>query len=194
MKILEDETTEQEEKGTIEVPILKQFITHLNQVVYTKELALQTEKRRTRIAKLQGYIAGVRKYKKLMNAAGFVDTNTQERARPFFAVDDEGNTRCIINSQEITEINIMAQAFIYMPEYQAFKKMREREIEQAKTNLFFYFNKGRDLYWCREWYNAMIQIDEWIEQLQIRVQWLEAEKERTEKRAIEELPFENMEA
>ena len=194
MKILEDETTKQKEKRTLEVPIFKQFITHLNQVVYTKELALQTEKRRTRIAKLQGYIAGVRKYKKLMNAAGFVDTNTQERARPFFAVDDEGNTRCIINSQEITEINIMAQAFIYMPEYQAFKKMRECEIEKAKTNLFFYSDKGRDLYWCREWYNAMIQIDEWIEQLQIRVQWLEAEKERTEKRAIEELPFENMEA
>ena len=192
MKILEDETTEQEEKGTIEVPILKQFITHLNQVVYTKELALQTEESGTLIAKLQGYIAGARKYKTLMNAAGFADMDTQERVRPFFTVDAEGNTSCILNPQGITESNIMAQAFIRMPEYQAFKKMREREIESAKTDLFFYSDKGRDLYWCREWYNAMIQIDSWIEQLQIRVQWLEAEKDRAKKRAKEELPFENM--
>ena len=56
MKILDDETTEPEEKGTLEVPILKQFITHLNQVVYAKELALQTEENGTLIAKLQGYV------------------------------------------------------------------------------------------------------------------------------------------
>lgn len=194
MKILDDETTEQEEKGTIEVPILNQFITHLNQVVHTKELALQTEESGTLIAKLQGYIAGARKYKTLMNAAGFAHMDTQERNQPFFTVDAEGNKSCILNPQGITESNGMAQAFIRMPEYQAFKKMREREIESAKTDLFFYSDKGRDLYWCREWYNAMIQIDEWIEQLKTRVQWLEAQKKSAEKKAKEELPFENMEA
>ena len=169
MKILDDETTEQEEKGTIEVPILNQFITHLNQVVHTKELALQTEESGTLIAKLQGYIAGARKYKTLMNAAGFAHMDTQERNQPFFTVDAEGNKSCILNPQEIIEANIAAQAFIRMPEYQAFKKMREREIERVKTELFFYFKEGSDLYWCKGWYKAMIQIDNWIEQLQIQV-------------------------
>ncbi|MFC2602295.1 MAG: hypothetical protein ACFNX0_00115 [Treponema sp.] len=172
---LENEMDETKEKRTIEVPILKQFITHLNQVVHTKELALQTEKRRKRIAKLHGYIAGVRKYQILMDAAGLADLDTQKRARPFFTVDEKDNNRCLLNPQEITEANIAAQAFISMPEYQAFKKMRERAIEQVKTHLFFYFNKGSDLYWCKEWYKAMIQIDNWIEQLQIQVQWIEAE-------------------
>lgn len=169
MNILDDETTEQKKKRTIEVPILKQFLTHLNQVVYTKNLALQTEESGTLIAKLQGYIAGARKYKTLMNAAGFAHMDTQERNQPFFTVDAEGNKSCILNPQEIIEANIAAQAFIRMPEYQAFKKMREREIERVKTELFFYFKEGSDLYWCKGWYKAMIQIDNWIEQLQIQV-------------------------
>ena len=189
MNILDNETTEQKKKRTIEVPILKQFLTHLNQVVYTKGLALQTAKRKKRIAKLQGYIAGARTYQMLMDNAGLADMDTQERARPFFTVDEKDNNRCILNPQEIIEANITAQAFIRMPEYQAFKKMREREIERVKTDLFFYFKEGSDLYWCKGWYKAVIQIDNWIEQLQIQVKWLEVVK-----RAKEETSFGNMAA
>lgn len=57
---LENEMNETKEKRKLDVPILERFIRQLNQEVYTRELKLQTEENGTKIAQLQGFIAGAR--------------------------------------------------------------------------------------------------------------------------------------
>lgn len=191
---LENEMNETKEKRKLDVPILERFIRQLNQEVYTRELKLQTEENGTKIAQLQGFIAGARTYKTLMNDAGFVNARTDDREELFFSIDDNGDEECSLNPQGVEASNIMAQAFILMPEYKEFQEKRQARVEDAKNDLFFYSDKGRDLYWYRDWFKALTKIDEWIEILKSYFYRLQAKKEQAAKQAREELPFENMEA
>lgn len=191
---LENEMNETKEKRKLDVPILERFIRQLNQEVYTRELKLQTEENGTKIAQLQGFIAGARTYKTLMNDAGFVNARTDDREELFFSIDDNGDEECSLNPQGVEASNIMAQAFILMPEYKEFQEKRQARVEDAKNDLFFYSDKGRDLYWYRDWFNALTKIDEWIEILKSYFYRLQAKKEQAAKQAREELPFEDMEA
>ncbi|MGP1368057.1 MAG: hypothetical protein ACTTKX_02200 [Treponema sp.] len=191
---LENEMNETKEKRKLDVPILERFIRQLNQEVYTRELKLQTEENGTKIAQLQGFIAGARTYKTLMNDAGFVNARTDDREELFFSIDDNGDEECSLNPQGVEASNIMAQAFILMPEYKEFQEKRQARVEDAKNDLFFYSDKGRDLYWYRDWFKALTKIDEWIEILKSYFYRLQAKKEQAAKQAREELPFEEQDA
>ena len=129
-----------------------------------------------------------------MNDAGFVNARTDDREELFFSIDDNGDEECSLNPQGVEASNIMAQAFILMPEYKEFQEKRQARVEDAKNDLFFYSDKGRDLYWYRDWFKALTKIDEWIEILKSYFYRLQAKKEQAAKQAREELPFENMEA
>lgn len=182
---LENEMNETKEKRKLDVPILERFIRQLNQEVYTRELKLQTEENGTKIAQLQGFIAGARTYKTLMNDAGFVNARTDDREELFFSIDDNGDEECSLNPQGVEASNIMAQAFILMPEYKEFQEKRQARVEDAKNDLFFYSDKGRDLYWYRDWFKALTKIDEWIEILKSYFYRLQAKKEQAAKQARE---------
>jgi len=191
---LENEMNETKEKRKLDVPILERFIRQLNQEVYTRELKLQTEENGTKIAQLQGFIAGARTYKTLMNDAGFVNARTDDREELFFSIDENGDEECSLNPQGVEASNIMAQAFILIPEYKEFQEKRQSRVEDAKNNLFFYSDKSRDLYWYRGWYEAITQVDDYIHALNAKFELLKQKKEQAAKQAEEELPFEDMEA
>ena len=155
-------------------------------------MRLQTEENGTKIAQLQGYITGTKIYKKLMDAAGFVNIYTDDREEMFLSIDENGDEECSLNPQGVEYSNIMAQALILMPEYKDFQKNREAKIEEAKNNLFFYSDKTRDLYWYRGWYEAITQVDDYIHALNAKFELLKQKKEQAAKQVEEELPFEDM--
>ena len=189
----EHETDETPQEDSVENGMLENLIMQLNTVVHQKELTLQTEESGTLIAKLQGYIAGARKYKSLMSKSGFAHALTEAKSSLFFTVDYAGNEKCELNPMGVESSFALVQELIHLPEYKDFEKKRTEAVESAKNALFFKSEKGRDLYWYRDWYKALTQIDEWIAKLSERFYRLQNEKEQAAKKAKEELPFEYME-
>lgn len=169
--------------------ILDNFIGQLNQVVKTKELSLQVEESSVLIAKLQGYIAGARKYKLLLTEAGFEGANTELTGDLFFETDAKGHEECNLLPIQLEIVTPLMHDVIRFEMFKDFKEKREEAIENAKSSLFFQSEKGRDLYFYRGWYEAIMQIDHWVEKLDEYFYYQQEKKAKAEREAREELQF-----
>ena len=58
-----------------------------------------------------------------------------------------------------------------------------------KAHCFFQSEKGRDLYFYRGWYEAIMQIDHWVEKLDEYFYYQQEKKAKAEREAREELQF-----
>lgn len=169
--------------------ILDNFIGQLNQVVKTKELSLQVEESSVLIAKLQGYIAGARKYKVLLKEAGFESASTELTGDLFFETDVKGHEECNLLPIQLEIVTPLMHDVIRSEKFKDFEEKREEAIENAKSSLFFQSEKGRDLYFYRGWYEAIMQIDHWVEKLDEYFYYQQEKKAKAEREAREELQF-----
>ena len=166
----------QEEKKEIPTPaVLLTMVAQMNFNAYEKESALQYEESGSQIARLQGYLAGVRRYKQLMRDNGYTFDikfdGTTERALPFFNLHELRVTVSCVD--ELTESSGLA----------GLKKLWGEAVDRQKDWLFYESEKGRDLHFVKGWLEGMTVIDKTIERLR-------SELAREEKEASESLPFE----
>lgn len=174
----------QEEKEKREIPtpaILLTMLAQLNDKAFEKEAILQCEESGANIAKLQGFLAGVRKYKQLMRDNGYTFDikfdSTAERKLPYFS--DDG---CEIGLAELREVCSDIDDLAESVAYDEFKKLWHNAVETQKNWLLYISEKGRDLHFAKGWYEAMAEIDN-------NMQRLHTALEAAEKEATNSLPF-----
>lgn len=135
------------------------------------------------MAHLQGYLAGVRRYKQTMRESGYTldikFDGTQERKQPYF--DDGCNIELLELRNVVADIDDMTES----ADYRAFKDQWRKAVEVQKDWLFYTSEKGRDLHFAKGWYEAMREIDDTITRLH-------TELEAAEKEAAESLPFDDV--
>ncbi len=175
-----------QKQETKEIPapkILVFMVQQLNNTAYEKEAALQCEESGTNVARLQGYLAGVRRYKQIIRESGYtLDAkydDTTERKLSFF--DENG---CTIKLQELRETVSDIDEMTGSTAYENFKDKWQKAVETRKDWLFYTSEKGRDLHFAKGWYEAMKEIDDTITRLH-------KELEAAEKEAAESLPFDD---
>ena len=134
------------------------LVQQLNYVATEKEIELQKEEDGSKIANLQGFLAGVRSYKNTMKASSYtldaeIDS-TEARMRPYFINDD-----CLIEFSELREIVSIVDKITSSNDYKAFKDLWGNAVEEEKNRLFYLSKKGRDLHFAKGWYKAMTWVD-----------------------------------
>lgn len=170
------------EKTQIELPTcMDTALKQLNDVARGKIAALQSEENASKVANLQGYLAGVRAYKQALRNAGFVFSvkldGTDVSESVFF--DEDG---CTLDIDGLRVIVYDINRFENTPEYEEFKEQWEESVNKQKDWLFYGSEKGRDLHFVKGWYSAMCEIDD-------RNNRLRNELKAAEKKVAESLPF-----
>ncbi len=173
---------EQEEKIKIPTPQIMIFmLQQLNYTAHEKEAALETEESGNKVANLQGFLAGVRAYKRALNDSGyefdFKYNDTKERKLPFFSEDG-----CELQLTELREVISDIDAMTDTAAFENFKSVWQTAVDTRKDWLFYTSEKGRDLHFAKGWYEAMSTIGDTIKKLQ-------NELKAAEKEAAESLPF-----
>ena len=157
--------------------ILLTLVQQLNYTAREAEIALQSEENGSKIAKLQGFLAGVLEYKEVLAQSGYaIDEKyfgTQECKLPYKHndfTDSLGELREIVSDiDDLTE----------SPDYKAFSNKLDFRIEGRKNDLFYNSDKGRDLYFVKGWHAAVTNIDDTIIRLHALLDAMEKEKEET---------------
>lgn len=170
----------QEEK--IQIPqIMLILIQQLNYTAHEKEADLQCEESGSKIANLQGFLAGVRTYKQALRASGYIFDikfdSTEERKLPYFS--DDG---CEIELAELLDVVSDIEEMIDSAAFKNFKEVWRKAVDGQKDWLFYSSEKGRDLHFAKGWYEAMCTTDKTIQKLQ-------EELKAAEKESAESLPF-----
>ena len=175
---------QEEEKRKIPMPqIMLILLQQLNYTAHEKEAVLQYEESGNKVANLQGFLAGVRSYKKALRDNGYIFDikfdSTEERKLPYFS--DDG---CEIGLAELREVCSDIDDLAESVAYDEFKELWHNAVENQKDWLFYTSEKGRDLHFAKGWYEAMTEIDN-------NVQRLHTALEAAEKEAAESLPFDD---
>lgn len=141
-----------------------QLVKQLNETAFEKEAVLQCEESGAKVANLQGFLAGVRNYKKVMRDNGYEFDikydGTQERACGYF--DDGG---CVLDLHELRVAISDITEFTDTKNFEQFKEKWQQAVDIKKDWLFYISEKGRDLHFIKGWYEAMKMIDDIIERL-----------------------------
>lgn len=152
----------QEEMRKMETPeLLLTLIQQLNYRAWEKENVLQREESGSKVANLQGFLAGVRTYKQTIRDSGYIldeeFDGTEKRGALFF--DDAGWT---IKLPELREVVYTLNEIVASEGFENFKKLWNEAIDKQKNWLFYVSEKGRNLHFVKGWYEAMKWIDDTI--------------------------------
>ena len=173
-----------EEKKELPLPqIMLILLQQLNYTAHEKEASLQCEESGNKVANLQGFLAGVRSYKKALRDNGYTfdikfDT-TEERKLPFFCND--GFEFGLAELREVcSDIDEMTES----ADYENFQELLQKAVDIQKDWLFYTSEKGRDLHFVKGWYEAMSATGATMLRLH-------AALDAAEKEAAESLPFDD---
>ena len=172
------------EKREIPTPaILLTMLAQLNYTAHEKEAVLQCEESGSKVANLQGFLAGVRAYKKALRDNGYTFDikfdSTEERKLPYFS--DDG---CEIGLAELREVCSDIDEMTDSADYKNFQELLQKAVDIQKDWLFYTSEKGRDLHFAKGWYEAMTEIDNNMRRLHTAL-------EAAEKEAASSLPFDD---
>src|SRR5574344_868751 len=163
------------------------------QLVGTTELAearLQSEENGSKIANLQGFCKGQNIYAMLLKGTGFnMDLSFDKTC--FISVDKNGAECCNLSFSELSKINSEIEELEDDDDYKNLLKAIEEKVNERKNKLFYDSEKGRDLYWCEGWYEAITKIEYWIKELRF---FHNVNKQKIDKAKKEELPFNEVNA
>ena len=171
---------QEEEKRKIPTPqIMLILLQQLNYTAHKKEAVLQCEESGSKIANLQGFLAGVRSYKNALRDNGYIFDSTEECKLPYFS--DDG---CEIGLAELREVCSDIDEMTDSADYKNFQALLQKAVDIQKDWLFYTSEKGRDLHFVKGWYEAMSATDATMLRLHTAL-------DAAEKEAAESLPFDN---
>ena len=156
---------QEEDKREIPIPqIMLILLQQLNYTAHEKEAVLQCEESGSKVANLQGFLAGVRSYKKALRDSDYTFDikfdSTEERKLPYFS--DDG---CEIELEELRDVVSDIDTMTESADFENFKDVWQIAVDAQKDWLFFASEKGRDLHFAKGWYEAMSATDETISRL-----------------------------
>ena len=177
----------QKETEKREIPIPQIMLTLLQQLNYTaheKEAVLQCEESGSKVANLQGFLAGVRAYKKALRDNGYTYDikfdSTEERKLPYFSYD--GFEFGLVELREVcSDIDEMTDS----ADYKNFQELLQKAVDIQKDWLFYTSEKGRDLHFAKGWYEAVSATGATMQRLHTALY-------EAEKKAAESLPFDDV--
>ena len=177
----------QKETEKREIPIPQIMLTLLQQLNYTaheKEAVLQCEESGSKVANLQGFLAGVRAYKKALRDNGYTFDikfdSTEERKLPYFSYDGFE-----FGLSELREVCSDIDEMTDSADYKNFQELLQKAVDIQKDWLFYTSEKGRDLHFAKGWYQAVSATGATM--LRLHTALYEAEK-----KAAESLPFDDV--
>ena len=161
--------------------VMTDLILQLNFYAEKSKIDLETTEASSDVARAQGFIAGVVKYKEVLEDSGYsLDPmlfNTKNNKVPYF---EEAAER--ITLVELHRLVNDLDTFLNSDDYNRIKQNWEEAVSEQKDKLFYEGEKGRELYYCKGWYFAMSQVGK-------IVNWLKEELKYQEKEKSESLPF-----
>ena len=163
--------------------IMLSLLRQLNYTAHKKEADLQYEESGSKVANLQGFIAGVRAYKKALRDNGYTLNikfdGTTERKLPYFS--DDG---CEIGLEKLRKVCSDIDEMTDSADYKNFQELLQKAVDIQKDWLFYTSEKERDLHFAKGWYEA-------ISATGGTIQRLKKELEAAEKEAAESLPLDD---
>ena len=177
---------QEEEKKKIPIPqIMLILLQQLNYTAHEKEEVLQCEESGSKAANLQGFLAGVRAYKKALRDNGYTFDikfdSTEERKLPYFSYDGPE-----IGLAELREVCSDIDEMTDSADYKNFQELLQKAVDIQKDWLFYTSKKGRDLHFAKGWYEAMSATGATMLRLHTAL-------DAAEKEAAESLPFDDSE-
>lgn len=185
--MLATEQGEQQAEQQLTTPqIVTDLMAQMRWKVNTAEAKLQSEESGTVIANLQGYCAGHRTFMKCIRETGWADFRYNDEAiEPY-----ENDGSCILEYDAIVPVHNALDDLTKSDAWKNLHTFMEQEVTEKKNELFYKSDKGRDLHFCKGWYSAMTQIDDWIDELNNDYEIMQAQEEKRQAEKKEELPFE----
>lgn len=167
--------------GTELTPVLlERLMCQMAYLVRQNEAKLQVEEQGATIANLQGYLASYRRYGSLIMAAGFdFDYRQKHDIECPWVIDDDKP-----DYHDLETIHMLNAELQRDEIYQSLKGSIETEVNSKKDFLFYTSDKARDMHWCKGWYEAISQVESWIETLENSYIW-------ETKAKAESLPFDD---
>lgn len=161
--------------------VMTDLILQLNFYAEKSKIDLETTEASSDVARAQGFIAGVVKYKEVLEDSGYsLDPmlfNTKNNKVPYW---EEAAER--ITLVELYRLVNDLDTFLNSDDYNRIKQNWEEAVSKQKDKLFYEGEKGRELYYCKGWYFAMSRVGK-------IVNWLKDELKHQEKEKSESLPF-----
>ena len=175
---------QEEKKKKIPIPqIMLVLLKQLNYTAHEKEEVLQYEESGSKVANLQGFLAGVRAYKKALRDNGYTFDikfdSTEERELPYFSRDGFE-----FGLAELREVCSDIDEMIGSADYKNFQELLQKAVDIQKDWLFYTSEKGRDLHFAKGWYEAMSATGATMLRLHTAL-------DEAEKKAAESLPFDD---
>ena len=162
--------------------LLLGLLSFFQNAVERKKTNLELEDSGNVIAGLQGYIAGHRDMQKCLREAGYKD-HADESIDPPWNEEDG----CDLKLSQLEAYHLTIQEITSRDEWKALQDFMQKEVDAKKNMLFYRSDKGRDLYYCKGWYEAMSQIEEYMDRIEDFYQQALEERKQT-------LPFGELEA
>lgn len=186
--------------GVSTADIFSNLIMQSNHAAHEAEAKLQVEEKGNGVADLQGFCAGIRKFKSVAKDAGFDVPprlfDTANRMTPWVQEldgadgDGDGDTDCNLSLDELSEFSRLLDGLCASDEYTRLRESMQNEIKAKKDFLYAEAKTSRDLFWTHGWHRGFSWVEQQIKELQY---WKGVKQQQAEKRAKEkasELPFE----
>lgn len=162
---------------------MKRLIFYINHEVKVLEAQLQTEESGTKIAIIQGKLAGYNSMISILNEIENTDFKsiTQSEEIPCKYNDELKRWYCeSSNFDLVLKLHLMfTDVFETLAE---FNQLGQKKVDDKKDFLFYRAEKGRDLHFVKGWFFMFNILNDWNEAIQNQYEYLS-------KKNRENLPF-----
>lgn len=162
---------------------MKRLIPYINHEVKILEAQLQTEESGTKIAIIQGKLAGFNSMISILNEIEITDFKIIKESEKIPCKYDSEFQKwgCLCDDfDKVLNLNIIFNSV--EERLKRFNELGENKIKQRKDWLFYTAEKGRDLHFTKGWFFAFNILNDWKEAIQKQYEYLS-------KRNKENLPF-----
>lgn len=162
---------------------MKRLIFYINHEVKVLEAQLQTEESGTKIAIIQGKLAGYNSMISILNEIENTDFKTIQTSATIPCKYDDKLQKWVCNCDDFDTVLGLQIIFNSVEKtLKRFNELGQERVEKKKDWLFYYSEKGRDLHFVKGWYFMFNILNCWKEAIQSQYKYLS-------KKNRENLPF-----
>lgn len=164
---------------------MKRLIPYINHEVKVLEAQLQTEESGTKVAIIQGKLAG---YHSMISILNEIENTNFKNITDTKEIPCKYNTefqKWVCDCQEfdvVLNLSVTFNSIDVEETIKSFNYRGEERIQKKKDWLFYTAEKGRDLHFVKGWYFMFNILNEWKEAIQSQYEYLS-------KKNRENLPF-----
>lgn len=159
---------------------MKRLIPYINHEMRILEAALQTEESGTKIASIQGTLAGYKSMISLLNEIEITDFKIIKESEKLPCTYKPDMQRWVCLSDDFDTVYQLHSIFRDVEEkLKRFNELGEEKVKQKKDWLFYEAEKGRDLHIVKGWFFAFKVLNDWKEAIDKQYEWLLRDKKNS---------------